>query len=427
MSIDLPPARCHPERGTARQVRPFRSWLGRPGLVGALATCHFVSRAGGFVQTFLVLYLTQERRLSPATAGAVAAAVGAGTVGSMLIGGWLSDRFGRRHTMVVGFSGTALALIALGSADTMPAIWVSAVGVGLVSELFRPAGSAAVADLPCPGERIRAFGLLFWAANLGFSVSTVTGGILAQHGYGLLFWLNAAASVTAALIVWRRVPETRPPTPRARRRALLPVLLDDRLMIALVLIFVAHFSLFFQAFSTLPLVMAADGLGAATYGAVLAGNGIVILAAQPLAVRVLADRDRCTVLSVSMLLVGFGFGLGAVADSGVGYAGSVLVWTVGEVGVAVMFGATFADLAPADLRGGYMGVAATTWGGGSVLGPLLGTALLDRVGPTLLWLGCALTGITLFAAQQTAAPALHRRTSPQDPPPGTGASRGERR
>jgi MFS family permease len=427
MTMDLRSARRHPEWGAARQARLFRSWSGPPGLVGAVATCHFVSRAGGFVQTFLVLYLTQERRLSPSTAGAVAAAVGAGTVGSLLIGGWLSDRIGRRHTMMVGFSGTALAVIALGSADTMPAIWVSAVGVGLVSELYGPAGSATVADLPGPRERIRAFGLLFWAANLGFSVSTVTGGVLARHGYGLLFWLNAAASVAAALIVWRRVPEIRPPTPEARRRALLPVLLGDRLMIALALIFVAHFALYSQAFSTLPLVMASDGLSAAAYGTVLAGNGIVILAAQPLAVRLLAGRDRYTVLSVSMLLVGFGFGLGAVVDNGVGYAGSVLVWTVGEIGVAVMFGATFAELAPADLRGGYMGVAATTWAVGSMLGPLLGTALLDRIGPTLLWLSCALTGITLFSAQLAAAPALRSRTGQQDPPPGTGASRGGRR
>ncbi|HEY7430588.1 MAG TPA: MFS transporter [Streptosporangiaceae bacterium] len=415
MTTNLTPARCQPERGAARLVRPLRSWLGLPDLVGALAACHFVSRAGGFAQTFLVLYLTQERRLSPATAGAVAAAVGAGTVGSLLIGGWLSDRIGRRHTMMIGFSGTALALIALGSADTMPAIWVSAAGVGLVSELFRPAGSATVADLPCPRERIRAFGLLFWAANLGFSVCALTGGVLAQHGYGPLFWLNAVASVTAALIVWRRVPETRPPARRARRRALLPVLLRDRLMIALLLIFVLHFSLFSQAFSTLPLAMAADGLGAATYGAVLAGNGIVILAAQPLALRVLAGRDRYTVLSVSMLLVGSGLGLGAVVGSGAGYAGSVLVWTAGEVGVAVVFGATFADLAPADLRGGYMGAAATAWGMGSVLGPLLGTTLLDRIGPAPLWLCCALTGIALFAAQQAVAPALRRRTSEQVP------------
>jgi MFS family permease len=326
MTINLTPMRRHLERGTARQSWPFRSRPGVPGLVGALAACHFVSRAGGFVQTFLVLYLTQDRRLSPATAGAVAAAVGAGTAGSLLIGGWLSDRIGRRRTMVAGFLGTVLALIALGSADTMPAIWVSAAGVGLVSELFLPAGSAAVADLSGAPERIRAFGLLFWAANLGFCVSTAAGGVLAQHGYGLLFWLNAAASAVAALIVWRLVPETRPPAARARRRALLPVLLGDRLMIALMLIIVAYSSLLAQASSTLPLVMAAaGGLGAVTYGVVLAGNAIVILAAQPLAVRLLAGRDRSTVLSVSMLLAGAGFGLGALAHSGAGYAGSVLV------------------------------------------------------------------------------------------------------
>ena len=37
-------------------------------LVWALAATHFVSRAGGVVRSFLVLYLTQEQQLSPATA-----------------------------------------------------------------------------------------------------------------------------------------------------------------------------------------------------------------------------------------------------------------------------------------------------------------------------------------------------------------------
>jgi MFS family permease len=409
MTAYLSTARSQLRRNSAARIR-----LGLPGVIAALAACHFVSRAGGFAQTFLVLYLTEDRRLSPATAGAVAAAVGAGTVGSLLLGGWLSDRIGRRRTMLAGFSGSALALIALGSADTMPAIWASAVAVGLASELYRPAGSATVADLPRARERIRAFGLLFWATNLGFSVSTVTGGILVRDGYGPLFWLNAAASAAAALIVWHRVPETRPPASGAGRRALLPVVLRDRLLITMVLIFAGHFSLFFQAFSTLPLAMAADGLPAATYGAVLAANGIVILAVQPLAVRLLADRDRYRVLAASMLLVGLGFGLGAVVHGAAGYTGSVLVWTAGEIGVAVMFGATFADLAPADLRGGYMGVAATTWAVGGVLGPLFGTALLERAGPATLWAGCAVIGTVLFAVQHAAAPALRRRTSVRD-------------
>jgi MFS family permease len=398
---------------TADRSRLSESRFGLPHLVWALAATYFVSRAGGLVLSFLVLYLTQEQDLSLATAGAVVAAVGIGVIGSQLLGGWLGDRIGRRHTMLMGFLGTAVALVALGSADTVPTIWAAAVGVGLMAELFYPAGSAAVADLP-PPERIRAFGLLFWAANLGFSVATVSAGVLAQHGYGLLFWINAAASIVAALIVWRRVPETRPPTSKQTRRALLPVLLRDRLMIAMAVIYVVYFTLFLQTFTTLPLVMTADGHSPATYGAVLALNGLAIVVVQPLAVRLLAGRDRSMVLAHSMLLVGVGAGFGTIVHSTAGYAGSVLVWTLGEIGIAVMFGATFADLAPADLRGRYMGIASTTWSIGAVLGPLTGTVLLDHGGRAVLGAACVVTGIALLAGQQVLGPAIRCRTTARD-------------
>ena len=92
------------------------------------------------------------------------------------------------------------------------------------------------------------------------------------------------------------------------RRALLPVLVRDRLMVTMMAIYVGYFALFLQTFTTLPLVMTADGHSPATYGAVLALNGMVIVVVQPLAVRLLAGRDRGTVLAVSMLLVGVGAG-----------------------------------------------------------------------------------------------------------------------
>ncbi|MFL6145435.1 MAG: MDR family MFS transporter [Labedaea sp.] len=382
-----------------------------PGAFWALVTSQFVYRIGGFVSPFLVPYLTRERQLTMTAAGAVAAAVGVGTIGSQLLGGWLSDRIGRRQTMLAGFLGTALGLAALGCADTPPTIWAAALGVGLVSDLFRPAGSATVADLLGPDDRIRAFGLLFCATNLGFSIAAASGGVLIRYGYGLLFSLNAAASVLAAVIIWRRVPDARPSTPKTTGRALLPVLLRDRPMITMSLIMTAYSSLYLQVFSTLPLVMAGDGLGPATYGAVLAANGLVIVAAQPLAVRLLGGRDRSTVLGVSMLFVGLGLGLHVVVHTTAGYFVAMLVWTAGEIGLAVMFGATFADLAPAELRGGYLGVAAATFGVGGVLGPLLGTALLDHIGPTALWTACAATGVALFAAQHAVAPALRHRTT----------------
>lgn len=395
---------------TAILSRPSWPHLGLPKLVWALATTHFVGRAGGVVRSFLVLYLTQEQHLSPAAAGAVVAAVGVGDIGSQLLGGWLGDQIGRRNTMLVGFVGAAVALAALGSADSMPEIWAAAFGVGLTIELFRPAGSAAVADLPAR-QRIRAFGLLFWAANLGFSVATVTAGILAKHGYGLLFWINVVASLIAALVVWLLVPETRPAGSMRTRRALLPVLVRDRLMIAMMAIHVGYFTLFLQTFTTLPLLMTADGLGPATYGAVLALNGIAIVVGQPLAVRLLAGRNGSAVSAVSMLLVGVGAALGAMSHGTAGFAGSVLIWTLGQIGIAVRFGDTFADLAPAELRGRYMGLASTTWSIGAVLGPLAGTVLLDLAGPTVLGSACAIGGIALFAAQRALAPALRRRTT----------------
>src|SRR5689334_25139795 len=107
-----------------------------PRAFWALWVCQLVNRLGSFVQPFLVLYLTHDRHLSAGTAGAVAAAVGAGTVTAQLAGGFLSDRVGRRLTMLICFFGTAAALILLGSAREMALIWVCAFLVGLLGDLF---------------------------------------------------------------------------------------------------------------------------------------------------------------------------------------------------------------------------------------------------------------------------------------------------
>ncbi|MEV6556784.1 MFS transporter [Nocardia sp. NPDC051756] len=397
-----------------------RQPLGLPTLAWTLGACHLIARAGGFVQPMLVLYLTQEQRMTPMAAGAVVAAVGIGDFASQLLGGWLGDRFGRRQTMLLGFLGTAIALAALGSAETAPAIWAAAVGYGLTAGLFRPAGSAAVADLP-PEQRVRAYSLLYWAANLGYAVAATGSGVLASHGYGLLFWLNALAMLAAASIVVIAVPETHSTTSRARR-ALLPMLLGDRLMITMALIHIVYFTLNMQAFATLPLLMTAQGYGPSTYGAVIAVDGLAIVILQPLAVALLAHRDRGTVLAVSMLLAGIGGVLAAVAQSTAGYAAAVLVLGLGQIGMAVQFSATFADLAPTELRSGYLGVASSTWSLGTILGPLVGTTLLQHTDRIWLGTGALVTGLLLFAALKAVAGSLReRQTATTLPTKGTPA------
>ncbi|WP_405067372.1 MFS transporter [Kribbella sp. NBC_01510] len=383
-----------------------------PRAFWALWVCQLVNRLGSFVQPFLVLYLTHDRHLSAGTAGAVAAAVGAGTVAAQLAGGWLADRVGRRLTMLICFFGTAAALILLGSARAMVMIWVAAFLVGLLGDLFRPAVQATVADMLQPGERVRAYGLLFWAINLGFSVSTVSAGVLASIGYGLLFWLNAGTSVIAGVVIWAMVPESRPVLDEdAPRRPLLAVALHDTVFLLMILIQIGYATIYFQGYSTLPLAMAADGLPSQTYGLVIALNGVVIVLIQPFLGKWLVKMDRPKLLSASMLVVGLGFGLGAVVHSWWGYGLSVVVWTIGEIGFAAVIGAVFADLAPVDLRGRYMGLSGMAFGVGTVIGPLAGTNALEHLGPTVTWIGCALLGVVIFVGQYSLAPALHARAA----------------
>jgi MFS family permease len=130
---------------------------------------------------------------------------------------------------------------------------------------------------------------------------------------------------------------------------------------------------------------------------VIALNGVVIVLVQPFVGRRLGELDRPMVLAVSMLLVGIGFGFGAIVHSWWGYGLSVVVWTIGEIGYATMIGAVLADLAPADLRGGYLGLAGSmSWGLGSVVGPLLGTNVLEHAGRAMVWIGCAVLGFGLL-------------------------------
>jgi MFS family permease len=381
-----------------------------PRAFWALWVCQLVNRLGSFVQPFLVLYLTHDRHLSAGTAGAVAAAVGAGTVCAQLVGGWLADRVGRRLTMLICFFGTAAALILLGSSREMVMIWVSAFLVGLLGDLFRPAVQATVADLLQPTERVRTYGLLFWAINLGFSVSTVSAGVLASVGYGLLFWLNAGTSVIAGVVIWAMVPESRPVLDETvPRRPLLGVALRDTVFVLMILIQIGYATIYFQGYSTLPLAMAGDGLQSGTYGLVIAMNGVVIVLIQPFLGKWMVKLDRPKLLAASMLVVGLGFGLGAVVHSWWGYGLSVVVWTIGEIGFAAVIGAVFADLAPIDLRGRYLGLSGMAFGVGTVIGPLAGTNALEHFGPTATWIGCAVLGVVIFIGQYSLAPALHAR------------------
>jgi len=378
------------------QARATGRWAaqagGLPRTFWYLWTGTLVNRLGSAVGPFLALYLTGERGFSTAEAGFVLTAFGLGQAVGQPVGGVLADRVGRRTTLVLGLTSSATLLVAVGAAGSLPVLLGTVLLYGACLDLVRPAVQAAVADVVPERDRVRAFALNFWAINLGFSVAVPLGGLLAERGYWWLFGLDAATSLAFAGVVLLRVPETRPQRAPGSDPGSVREVLRDRRLLALVACVVVQAAVYMQAFTTLPLVVAADGLGAGGYGLVLGLNGVLIIALQPLLLGVLTGRSRGRLLLLAGVLQGVGLSLHGLADRLPGHMAAVLVWTVGEVLQAGLLSSLVAGLAPPHLRGRYLGVFGMSFGLAALTGPLAGTQVLEHLGEATLWGACAVGG-----------------------------------
>jgi MFS family permease len=264
-----------------------------------------------------------------------------------------------------------------------------------------------VADVVAPADRSRAYGLLFWAINLGFSAAMLAGGWVAGHATHWLFFIDALTSAAFGLLVLRAVPETRAALPGSEPGGLRDVIRDP-LMMAFFAVTLAYGVVYLQSYLGLPLAMRHSGLAASSYGVAIALNGLVIVAVQPFVSSRLGRLDRSRVLAAGIAWVGAGFGLTALASSTAAYAATVVVWTLGEIVVASVALAIVADLAPPHLRGRYNGVYGLAWSVAGLLAPLIGTGLLG-VGKAPLWAACAALCAGAGAAQLLIGSAIRRR------------------
>jgi MFS family permease len=110
-----------------------------------------INRAGTFIEPFAILYLTGPRHLSIATAGTVVTVWGVGSVVSQPIGGYLTDRVGRRTTLSLGMFAVAFALGLLALARGLPAITLAALFLGVVGDVYRPAASSPICSTASSG------------------------------------------------------------------------------------------------------------------------------------------------------------------------------------------------------------------------------------------------------------------------------------
>ncbi|MFI7359115.1 MDR family MFS transporter [Streptomyces avidinii] len=362
---------------------------GLPPAFWWLWTSTLVNRLGAFVATFMTLYLTVDRGYSASFAGLVVALHGLGGVISSLVAGVMTDRLGRRPTLLAAQASTAFSVALLGFMEHPAAIAAVALLVGMTSNASRPAVAAMMADIVRPEDRVRAFALNYWAINLGFAISSMVAGLIAQHSYLAGFLGEAALTLTCAVLVFVKLPESRPEKAATQTAAeaevgLGTVLRDGRYMGVVGLSFLISL-IYMQGAFGLPLAMGSAGFSTTDYGLVVAVNGILIVLLQIPVTRFIEHRDPQKLLVLSALLAGYGFGLTAFGGSVGALALTVCVWTLAEIINSPTQMSLVVRLSPLHGRGRYQGVYTLSWAVASLVAPLLAGTVIDRFGAAWLW------------------------------------------
>lgn len=163
--------------------------------------------AGGrgldIVAPFMLLYFSSELGLDPTTTATLYALLLVGAVVGPLLAGWLSDRFGRRPTLLSYWVLSATGILLFSAAGSNMALLVPLLlpfGTAVFSE--SPVLQAYLADRASGPTRDVAFSVYFTAAfGIGAFWAFVIGTVIAEFGYPAAFGLMAASYLAASLLL----------------------------------------------------------------------------------------------------------------------------------------------------------------------------------------------------------------------------------
>ncbi len=141
--------------------------------------------------------------------GAVSFAFGIATFCGSPVLGALSDRFGRRPVLLIGFCGLAFNFFMTAAATSLwMLVFVRVVGGGMQANIS--VANAYVADITPAPDRARRFGLLGAMMGLGFILGPALGGLLGDIDLRLPFVASGVLAVLNWIYGYFVLPESLP-------------------------------------------------------------------------------------------------------------------------------------------------------------------------------------------------------------------------
>ena len=386
---------------------PRRFWV--------LVIASFIDTVGRtLIFPFFALYVTQRFDVGMTEAGVLLAIFSlTGFVGSML-GGGLTDRFGRRSIIISGLVFSAASALSMGLVNRLTVFYVLAAFVGLLSDVGGPAQGAMVADLLREEKRSEGFGILRVSGNLAWIVGPTIGGFLASRSYLSLFVLDAIASVITAVIVFRLIPETRPQAAEVARRESMAAtykgyfrVLGDRPYAAFLGIAIIMNLVYLQVYSTFSVYLRdVHNIPTQGYGFLMSANALLVVLAQFWVTRRTKDRPPLLMMALGSAFYLVGYTMFGLVSAYFFFIVAMLIVTTGEMIAIPVSQSLVTRFAPEEMRGRYMAVFSLSWAIPAAVGPWAAGLIMDNYAPQLVWY---LSGV-LAAVAVLGFYTLHGRT-----------------
>lgn len=392
------------------QSKIEKYYLSFPSRFWVIVAAFFIDSIGGtMLFPFFSLYITERFQVGMTEAGMVLAMFSVFGIAGNMVGGALTDRFGRRNLILFGLVFSALSTLTLGLVNSMAVLYPLAAFIGLLSDVAGPAHAAMIADVLPEEKRQEGFGLMRVIRNMAWIVGPTIGGLLAHRSYFLLFVADAIVSCIVAAIFFKFMPETKPaPHEDAQQDSLIKVIGGyfrvgrDFAFIAFVVAAILMSAVYQQMYNSLSVYLRDNhGTSPQGYGFLLTASAITVILLQfPISNRI-KFKPPFLVMAAGTVFYMIGFSMFGFVSAYALFVAAIVVITFGEMLIMPTSQALAANFAPEEMRGRYMAVFGLTFMLPSTFAPMAAGLILDNLNPNLLWhvggVLCAVSTISFWA------------------------------
>lgn len=364
----------------------------------------FIDRlGGGLLFPFYALYITEHFHVGMMEVGFLFSFLSAGGIIGNILGGSLSDKYGRKIVLLFGLIFSGLGSLVMGFVDDLQVFYLFAVFLGLSGNAGGPARQAMVADMLPPEKRIAGYAILRVTANLAITIGPALGGLLIAHGFLILFIGDAVTSMITAVVVFFKLPETIPENPIKKQKETFfdtmrgyGHVLQDRLFILFVVIASLVALVYMQMISSLPVFLRDQhGFPAINYGLLLSLNASMVVLFQFFITRRISKYNPFKMMALGVCFYGIGFVMYGFVSNEAWFFVAMAIITTGEMTVASFSQSLVAGFAPEDKRGRYMAIFSLKRTIPRLFGVLVAGWIMNEFGGNTLWY---VTGILCLIA-----------------------------